>query len=126
MSDMENKITVVVDRIEENTIAVIEMPDLSTIEVDKKFLPKKVKEGNVLDINIKINPEEEKKRLDEVKSLQQELLKEINGLNIGPMGLGGKTTALAVNIQTHPTHIAGLPVAVNICCHALRSATKTL
>jgi fumarate hydratase subunit alpha len=58
--------------------------------------------------------------------LQEELLKEINKLNIGPMGLGGTTTALAVNIESFPTHIAGLPVAVNISCHALRSATKTL
>ncbi len=57
---------------------------------------------------------------------QTELLKEINNLNIGPMGLGGKTTALAVNIETYPTHIAGLPVAVNISCHALRSATLVL
>ncbi|MBM3244891.1 MAG: fumarate hydratase [Candidatus Omnitrophica bacterium] len=54
--------------------------------------------------------------------LERELLKEINKLNIGAMGLGGKTTALAVNIETYPTHIAGLPVAVNISCHALRSA----
>ena len=58
--------------------------------------------------------------------LEEELLDKINKLNIGPMGLGGKTTALAVNIETAPTHIAGLPVAVNISCHALRSATKTL
>lgn len=58
--------------------------------------------------------------------LAQELLKEINKLNIGPMGLGGRTTALAVSVETSPTHIAGLPVAVNISCHALRSATKTL
>ena len=58
--------------------------------------------------------------------LEQELLKEINCLNIGPMGLGGKTTALAVHIQTYPTHIAGLPVAVNISCHALRSASAVL
>jgi fumarate hydratase subunit alpha len=58
--------------------------------------------------------------------LQNDLLKEINKLNIGPMGLGGKRTALAVNIEMHPTHIAGLPVAVNISCHALRSATKTI
>jgi len=58
--------------------------------------------------------------------LEQDLLKDINRLNIGPMGLGGKTTALAVNIETYPTHIAGLPVAVNISCHALRSATVTL
>ena len=60
------------------------------------------------------------------KKLEQELLSEINRLNIGPMGLGGKTTALAVNIETHPTHIAGLPVAVNISCHALRSASKEI
>jgi len=61
-----------------------------------------------------------------ISRLQRELLSAINNLNIGPMGLGGKTTALAVNIQTHSTHIAGLPVCVNISCHALRSATKTL
>lgn len=58
--------------------------------------------------------------------LESDLLKEINRLNIGPMGLGGRTTALAVNIETYPTHIAGLPVAVNISCHALRSATGEL
>ncbi|MDD4900425.1 MAG: fumarate hydratase, partial [Candidatus Omnitrophica bacterium] len=58
--------------------------------------------------------------------LEKELLQEINKLNIGPMGLGGKTTALAVHIETFPTHIAGLPVAVNISCHALRSAAKIL
>jgi len=55
--------------------------------------------------------------------LEQELLKEINRLNIGPMGLGGSATALAVSILKFPTHIAGLPVCVNISCHALRSAT---
>lgn len=54
--------------------------------------------------------------------LEHDLLEEINRLNIGPMGLGGRTTALAVNIETYPTHIAGLPVCVNISCHALRSA----
>ena len=60
------------------------------------------------------------------QKLEQSLLRRINKLNIGAMGLGGKTTALGVNIETYPTHIAGLPVAVNISCHALRSATKTL
>jgi fumarate hydratase subunit alpha len=58
--------------------------------------------------------------------LESDLLEEINKLNIGPMGLGGKTTCLGVNIQTYPTHIAGLPVAVNISCHALRSAIKEI
>lgn len=61
-----------------------------------------------------------------VRKLEKELLKEINALDIGPMGLGGKATALGLNIETYPTHIAGLPVAVNLSCHALRSATKTL
>ncbi|MCX5668692.1 MAG: fumarate hydratase [Candidatus Omnitrophica bacterium] len=54
--------------------------------------------------------------------LEEDLLKQINKTGIGPMGLGGKTTALALNILTYPTHIAGLPVSVNISCHALRSA----
>jgi len=58
--------------------------------------------------------------------LEKDLFQEINELNIGPMGLGGKTTCLAVNIVTYPTHIAGLPVAVNISCHALRSASKII
>ncbi len=53
-------------------------------------------------------------------NLEQELLETINTLNIGPAGLGGKTTALSVNVEYFPTHIAGLPVAVNICCHAYR------
>jgi fumarate hydratase subunit alpha len=59
-----------------------------------------------------------------ISKLEQALLKQINKLNIGPMGLGGKTTCLGVSIEIFPTHIAGLPVAVNISCHALRSATK--
>jgi len=58
--------------------------------------------------------------------LEEDLLKQINKMGIGPMGLGGKTTALALNILTYPTHIAGLPVAVNISCHALRSAEIVL
>ena len=58
--------------------------------------------------------------------LERDLLKQINKTGIGPMGLGGKTTALAVNVLTYPTHIAGLPVSVNISCHALRSATIVL
>ncbi|MFH1413245.1 MAG: fumarate hydratase [Candidatus Omnitrophota bacterium] len=64
--------------------------------------------------------------LEPKTKLEQELLKSINQLNIGPMGLGGRTTALAVNIETYPTHIAGLPVAVNISCHALRSASRKI
>lgn len=61
-----------------------------------------------------------------VKELEEELLSEINKLGIGPGGLGGVTTALAVNIDTYPTHIAGLPVAVNICCHVNRHVTREL
>ena len=55
-----------------------------------------------------------------VKELEEEMLKKINRLGIGPGGLGGTSTALAVHINTYPTHIAGLPVAVNICCHVNR------
>ena len=61
-----------------------------------------------------------------VKDLEEELLEKINGLGIGPGGLGGTTTAMAVNINTYPTHIAGLPVAVNICCHVNRHAIRTI
>ena len=55
-----------------------------------------------------------------ITELEEELLKEINSLGIGPAGLGGSTTALAVNIETYATHIAGMPVAVNMCCHVDR------
>ncbi|MDD2702524.1 MAG: fumarate hydratase [Candidatus Omnitrophica bacterium] len=61
-----------------------------------------------------------------IKNLEHDLLRRINGLNIGPMGLGGRSTCLGVNIETSPTHIAGLPVAVNISCHALRSARASI
>lgn len=61
-----------------------------------------------------------------VKDLEMEMLEKINQLGIGPGGLGGTTTALAVNINTYPTHIAGLPVAVNICCHVNRHVTRIL
>ncbi len=55
-----------------------------------------------------------------VKDLEEEMFQKINNLGIGPGGLGGTTTALAVNVNTYPTHIAGLPVAINICCHVNR------
>ena len=58
--------------------------------------------------------------------LERELMAKINSLGIGPMGLGGKTTVLGINILDYPTHIAGLPVAVNVSCHATRSAEKIL
>ncbi len=61
-----------------------------------------------------------------VKELEEELLDKINSLGIGPGGLGGITTALAVNINTYPTHIAGLPVGVNICCHVNRHVIREL
>ena len=61
-----------------------------------------------------------------VRELEEEMLQTINRTGIGPGGLGGTTTALAVNINTYPTHIAGLPVAVNICCHVNRHAARVL
>ena len=64
--------------------------------------------------------------LPHIKALEEELLDQINGLGIGPGGLGGTATALAVNINTYPTHIAGLPVAVNICCHVNRHITRVI
>ena len=64
--------------------------------------------------------------IEYVKELEEELLTKINSLGIGPGGLGGTTTALAVNINTYPTHIAGLPVAVNICCHVNRHVMRTI
>ena len=65
-------------------------------------------------------------RIEYIKDLEEELLLKINDLGIGPAGLGGTTTALAVNINTYPTHIAGLPVAVNICCHVNRHVTRVI
>jgi len=61
-----------------------------------------------------------------VKEMEEELLTRINATGIGPGGLGGTTTALAVNINTYPTHIAGLPVAINICCHVNRHAIREI
>jgi fumarate hydratase subunit alpha len=61
-----------------------------------------------------------------IKDMEEEMLKRINATGIGPGGLGGSTTALAVNINTYATHIAGLPVAVNICCHVNRHISRTL
>ena len=69
---------------------------------------------------------EEESPIPYIRDLEQELLEKINCLGIGPVGLGGTVTALAVNIETYPTHIAGLPVAVNICCHVNRHAHRIL
>ncbi len=64
--------------------------------------------------------------IEYVKELEIEMLEKINKLGIGPGGLGGTTTALAVNINTYPTHIAGLPVAINICCHVNRHVVREI
>ena len=64
--------------------------------------------------------------LPHVKELEEELLAKINEIGLGPAGLGGDTTALAVNINTYATHIAGLPVAINICCHVNRHVVRTI
>ena len=61
-----------------------------------------------------------------VKEVEEEMLEKINALGIGPAGLGGSTTALAVNIETYPTHIAGLPVGINICCHVNRHISREI
>lgn len=77
----------------------------------KKALTRNVNEGS---------------KLPHIKEMEQELLKKINCSGIGPGGLGGKITAIAVNIETYATHIAGLPVAVNMCCHVNRHVTRIL
>lgn len=80
------------------------------------FLAKKALTRNVLKYS----------DIEYVKELEEEMLDKINKLGIGPGGLGGTKTALAVNIETYPTHIAGLPVAVNICCHVNRHSHRTI
>lgn len=69
---------------------------------------------------------EERSAIPYIRELEEEMLLRINQSGIGPGGLGGTTTALAVNIETYPTHIAGLPVAVNICCHVNRHAVRVI
>lgn len=68
----------------------------------------------------------EESPVEYVRDLEKEMLEKINKLGIGPGGLGGTQTALAINIETYPTHIAGLPVAVNICCHVNRHSHKVI
>lgn len=69
---------------------------------------------------------EKRSEIPYVKEIEEELLETINHLGIGPGGLGGRMTALAVNIETYPTHIAGLPVGINICCHVNRHVVREL
>ena len=71
-------------------------------------------------------PVNESSPIPYIKELEKEMLEKINSLGIGPGGLGGTVTAFAVNINTYPTHIAGLPVAVNICCHVNRHIVRTI
>lgn len=71
-------------------------------------------------------PVDEHSAIPYVKEMEEELLDRINRTGIGPGGLGGSTTALAVNINTYPTHIAGLPVAINICCHVNRHSVREI
>ena len=68
----------------------------------------------------------EESQVEYVRNLEKEMLEKINKLGIGPGGLGGTQTALAINIETYPTHIAGLPVAVNICCHVNRHSHRVI
>ena len=69
-------------------------------------------------------PAGEHSEIEYVAEMEEEMIDKINSLGIGPGGLGGSTTALAVNINTYPTHIAGLPVAINICCHVNRHVVR--
>lgn len=71
-------------------------------------------------------PVDQHSDIEWVANMEKEMLERINKSGIGPGGLGGSTTALAVNINTYPTHIAGLPVAINICCHVNRHSVRTI
>ena len=73
-----------------------------------------------------LRPVGRRSRLPHIARLERSILKKVNGLKIGAMGMGGKTTSLGVSILTYPTHIAGLPVAVNISCHATRDARRII
>ncbi|MBR6478794.1 MAG: fumarate hydratase [Lachnospiraceae bacterium] len=71
-------------------------------------------------------PVDQRSEIPYVRELEEEMLEKINRTGIGPGGLGGSTTAMAVNINTYPTHIAGLPVAINICCHVNRHVIRVI
>lgn len=71
-------------------------------------------------------PADSSSPIEYVSEMEEELLEKINKMGIGPGGLGGTKTALAVNVETYPTHIAGLPVAINICCHVNRHVTRVI
>ena len=71
-------------------------------------------------------PLDQRSEIPWVRELEEEMLEKINRTGIGPGGLGGSTTAMAVNVNTYPTHIAGLPVAINICCHVNRHAVREI
>lgn len=73
-----------------------------------------------------LRPINEPSKVKYVKELEEELVRKANNLGIGPQGMGGRTTVLGINVITHPTHIAGLPVAINISCHATRHAEATI
>ena len=88
-----------------------------------------LKADTEIEILVIVRKEEEKLRIsvcDNGRGMEKEMLEKINRTGIGPGGLGGTTTALAVNINTYATHIAGLPVAVNICCHVNRHAVREI
>ncbi|PKM51083.1 MAG: fumarate hydratase [Firmicutes bacterium HGW-Firmicutes-7] len=73
-----------------------------------------------------LRPVGETSMIEYVKEMEEELLKKANGLGIGPQGLGGNTTVLGINVEVFPTHIAGLPVAINISCHVTRHSSKVI
>jgi fumarate hydratase subunit alpha len=131
----------------ENTSAIKMLKPSEGVEGVKKFVINVVKEAGpnacppvVLGVGIGGNfekaaliakeallrPVGKKSRMADIACLEEELLEEINALDIGPLGIGGKTTALAVHVEVFATHIASLPVAVNINCHASRYKSAIL
>ena len=105
--------------------------NLSARYINDRFLPDKaidLMDEAAAKVRLRVGgrPEEIVELRHRINMLEEEMLEKINRLGIGPGGLGGTTTALAVNINTYPTHIAGLPVAVNICCHVNRHIVREL
>lgn len=82
--------------------------------------------ASILAVRALLRPVGQNSNKSHIAALEKELLKKVNDLGIGPQGLGGRVTALGVNIEVFPTHIAGLPIAVNISCHALRRGQRML
>ena len=100
--------------------------DMDGLLIDSEALGIKMWEKVFASHNEPFNPEAAYKTIGSNGLAAQEMLEKINELGIGPQGFGGKTTAIGLNIETMPTHIAGMPCAINISCHVTRHKTEVI